>query len=91
MLDVSVWPRFHAGAFAGGYRADAEDPAEASASGEPLWELALAARHYHPHVATAAQSIAQIPPDGALPMAGATLDSSPDTYDARKLADGLQD
>ena len=52
-----------AGAFAGGYRLDADDPAEASAAGEPLWELALAARHYHPHIATAAQSIAAIPPD----------------------------
>ena len=50
----------------GSYWPDAEDPAEADALAEPLWELALAASHYHPHVASSSQSIASIPPEGKL-------------------------
>ena len=48
----------------GAYRPDAGDPAEADALAEPLWELALAGSHYHPHVAASSQSIAKIPPEG---------------------------
>ena len=57
----------------GAYRPDAEDPAEAHALAEPLWELALAAGHYHPHVASSSQSIASIPPEGDLPCCGCPL------------------
>ena len=32
-------------------------------TGAPLWELSLAAAHFHPHVAQAAASVAALPPD----------------------------
>ena len=32
-------------------------------TGAPLWELSLAATHFHPHVARAAASIIALPPD----------------------------
>ncbi|KAK9865833.1 hypothetical protein WJX84_002937, partial [Apatococcus fuscideae] len=34
-------------------------------TGAPLWELSLAATHFHPHVARAAASIIALPPDSA--------------------------
>ena len=35
-------------------------------TGAPLWELSLAAAHFHPHVAQAAASISALPPDSEL-------------------------
>ena len=39
--------------------------AAAALAGEPLWELALLRKHYHPHVAQSAAVVAAIPPEGA--------------------------
>ena len=35
-------------------------------TGAPLWELSLAALHFHPHVSQAAASITSLPPDSEL-------------------------
>ena len=35
-------------------------------TGAPLWELSLAAAHFHPHIAQAAASITTLPPDSEL-------------------------
>jgi hypothetical protein len=53
------------------YSAEVEDPAEAGALAATLWELAALQRHYHPHVAQAAASVAALAPGEApgLPLA----------------------
>ncbi len=37
-------------------------------AGAPLWELSLAAVHFHPHVALAAAAITTLPPDSESPI-----------------------
>ena len=48
----------------GGYNPAAPDPADAGAMSSSAWELCLLTRHFHPHVAQAAATVAQIPPGG---------------------------
>ena len=48
----------------GGYNPACTDPAEAGALTSTAWELALLARHFHPHVAQCATAVAAIPPGG---------------------------
>jgi hypothetical protein len=44
------------------YAPEVEDPSEAGALAATLWELAPLQRHYHPHVAQAAASVAALAP-----------------------------
>ncbi len=44
------------------FNADCTDPTEAGALAAALWELPLALRHYHPHVAAAAKSLLELSP-----------------------------
>ena len=53
------------------FRPDIDDPAEAGALSVPLWELALLAHHFHPHVAQVGPLpflICRQPPRSALPQ-----------------------
>jgi nucleolar complex protein 3 len=44
------------------YDPGAADPSDAGATASALWDLTLAARHYHPHVASAARALLALTP-----------------------------
>jgi nucleolar complex protein 3 len=54
------------------YDADATDPSEAGGLAGALWELPLAVKHYHPHVAAAARALLQLGPGTGAAGAGGT-------------------
>jgi hypothetical protein len=48
-----------------GFDAAAAEPSDAGALAAALWELTLAARHYHPHVAASARALLALTPGAA--------------------------
>ncbi|KAF8055732.1 noc3l [Scenedesmus sp. PABB004] len=69
LLGLLEW---EGGAPVGGqqFQPDVSDPSEAGALAAALWELPLAAAHYHPHVAAAARALLALTPG----LAGAGAD-----------------
>jgi hypothetical protein len=57
------------------YVPDCGDPSEAGALAAALWELPLAAQHYHPHVAAAARALLGLTPGSQAAAAAADGDS----------------
>ena len=54
-----------------------DSAAAGTATGAPLWELALMRSHYHPHLSQAAAAVASIPPQGSSSFLTSMLISYP--------------